>query len=148
MSFTFYIYFVIQVGICMLLYMYKLNKDVNFDCFFFLFILAINRPDITDTEMETVMDTIVDSLFCFFVTLGMLFKPICSFKVTNHLTHLEMLYTTIIIIIKDRVSCSSGCTGTQFVDHACLELTGDQPGSASPILRLKYILLHWATILF
>ncbi|KAK7836038.1 hypothetical protein U0070_004129 [Myodes glareolus] len=32
---------------------------------------AINRPDITDTEMETVMDTIVDSLFCFFVTLGM-----------------------------------------------------------------------------
>uniref|UniRef100_G1KQB6 Sec1 family domain containing 1 n=1 Tax=Anolis carolinensis TaxID=28377 RepID=G1KQB6_ANOCA len=27
---------------------------------------AINRPDITDTEMETIMDTIVDSLFCFF----------------------------------------------------------------------------------
>ncbi|KAH0620562.1 hypothetical protein JD844_021142 [Phrynosoma platyrhinos] len=31
---------------------------------------AINRPDITDTEVETIMDTIVDSLFCFFVTLG------------------------------------------------------------------------------
>ncbi|KAM4690169.1 sec1 family domain-containing protein 1 [Rhinophrynus dorsalis] len=31
---------------------------------------ALNRSDITDTEMETVMDTIVDSLFCFFVTLG------------------------------------------------------------------------------
>ncbi|XP_058018193.1 sec1 family domain-containing protein 1 isoform X2 [Ahaetulla prasina] len=31
---------------------------------------AINKPDITDTEMETIMDTIVDSLFCFFVTLG------------------------------------------------------------------------------
>ncbi|MEE6514854.1 hypothetical protein FKM82_023247 [Ascaphus truei] len=31
---------------------------------------ALNRPDITDTEMEAVMDTIVDSLFCFFVTLG------------------------------------------------------------------------------
>ncbi|EHB05342.1 Sec1 family domain-containing protein 1 [Heterocephalus glaber] len=31
---------------------------------------AINRPDITDPERETVMDTIVDSLFCFFVTLG------------------------------------------------------------------------------
>ncbi|XP_057284654.1 sec1 family domain-containing protein 1 isoform X2 [Pezoporus wallicus] len=31
---------------------------------------AINRPDVTDTEMETIMDTIVDSLFCFFVTLG------------------------------------------------------------------------------
>ncbi|XP_053330877.1 sec1 family domain-containing protein 1 [Spea bombifrons] len=31
---------------------------------------TLNRPDITDTEMETVMDTIVDSLFCFFVTLG------------------------------------------------------------------------------
>ncbi|XP_069065158.1 sec1 family domain-containing protein 1 [Pleurodeles waltl] len=31
---------------------------------------ALNRPDITDTEMETIMDTLVDSLFCFFVTLG------------------------------------------------------------------------------
>ncbi|XP_045143587.1 sec1 family domain-containing protein 1 [Echinops telfairi] len=39
---------------------------------------AINRPDITDTEMETVMDTIVDSLFCFFVTLGALPIIRCS----------------------------------------------------------------------
>ncbi|XP_028677110.1 sec1 family domain-containing protein 1 [Erpetoichthys calabaricus] len=31
---------------------------------------AINKPDITDTDMETIMDTIVDSLFCFLVTLG------------------------------------------------------------------------------
>uniref|UniRef100_A0A674A8A6 Sec1 family domain-containing protein 1 n=1 Tax=Salmo trutta TaxID=8032 RepID=A0A674A8A6_SALTR len=31
---------------------------------------AINKPDIMDTEMEAIMDTIVDSLFCFFVTLG------------------------------------------------------------------------------
>ncbi|XP_067334949.1 sec1 family domain-containing protein 1 [Channa argus] len=31
---------------------------------------AINRADIQDTEMESIMDTIVDSLFCFFVTLG------------------------------------------------------------------------------
>ncbi|XP_029454859.1 sec1 family domain-containing protein 1 isoform X2 [Rhinatrema bivittatum] len=31
---------------------------------------AVNRSDITDTEMENIMDTIVDSLFCFFVTLG------------------------------------------------------------------------------
>ncbi|KAM4662619.1 sec1 family domain-containing protein 1 [Discoglossus pictus] len=31
---------------------------------------ALNRSDITDTEMETLLDTIVDSLFCFFVTLG------------------------------------------------------------------------------
>ncbi|EHB18585.1 Sec1 family domain-containing protein 1 [Heterocephalus glaber] len=37
---------------------------------------AINRPDITDTEMETVMDTIVDSLFCFFVTLD---QAVCDF---------------------------------------------------------------------
>uniref|UniRef100_A0A8B9VZ68 Sec1 family domain containing 1 n=1 Tax=Anas zonorhyncha TaxID=75864 RepID=A0A8B9VZ68_9AVES len=35
-----------------------------------IFPKSINRPDITDTEMETIMDTIVDSLFCFFVTLG------------------------------------------------------------------------------
>ncbi|KAK3563097.1 hypothetical protein QTP86_016332 [Hemibagrus guttatus] len=32
--------------------------------------LAINKPDIMDTDMEAIMDTIVDSLFCFFVTLG------------------------------------------------------------------------------
>ncbi|XP_074548907.1 sec1 family domain-containing protein 1 [Halichoeres trimaculatus] len=31
---------------------------------------AINRADIKDTDMEAIMDTIVDSLFCFFVTLG------------------------------------------------------------------------------
>ncbi|XP_063039802.1 sec1 family domain-containing protein 1 [Engraulis encrasicolus] len=31
---------------------------------------AINKPDIMDTDMEIIMDTIVDSLFCFFVTLG------------------------------------------------------------------------------
>ncbi|XP_008312982.1 sec1 family domain-containing protein 1 [Cynoglossus semilaevis] len=31
---------------------------------------AINKADILDTDMEAIMDTIVDSLFCFFVTLG------------------------------------------------------------------------------
>lgn len=31
---------------------------------------AINRADIQDTDMEAIMDTIVDSLFCFFVNLG------------------------------------------------------------------------------
>uniref|UniRef100_A0A672HEU9 Sec1 family domain containing 1 n=1 Tax=Salarias fasciatus TaxID=181472 RepID=A0A672HEU9_SALFA len=31
---------------------------------------SINRADIQDTDMEAIMDTIVDSLFCFFVTLG------------------------------------------------------------------------------
>ncbi|KAK1893384.1 Sec1 family domain containing protein 1 [Dissostichus eleginoides] len=31
---------------------------------------AINRADIQDTDMEAIMDTIVDSLFCFFVTLA------------------------------------------------------------------------------
>uniref|UniRef100_A0A1A8KDF3 Sec1 family domain-containing protein 1 n=2 Tax=Nothobranchius kuhntae TaxID=321403 RepID=A0A1A8KDF3_NOTKU len=31
---------------------------------------AINRADIQDTDMEAIMDTVVDSLFCFFVTLG------------------------------------------------------------------------------
>lgn len=31
---------------------------------------AINRGDIKDTEMESIMDTIVDCLFSFFVTLG------------------------------------------------------------------------------
>ncbi|XP_072169857.1 sec1 family domain-containing protein 1-like [Diadema setosum] len=31
---------------------------------------AINRGDVKDTEMEAIMDTIVDSLFSFFVTMG------------------------------------------------------------------------------
>ncbi|XP_017295893.1 sec1 family domain-containing protein 1 isoform X1 [Kryptolebias marmoratus] len=31
---------------------------------------AINRADIQDTDMDAIMDTVVDSLFCFFVTLG------------------------------------------------------------------------------
>uniref|UniRef100_A0A8C7GDY3 Sec1 family domain containing 1 n=1 Tax=Oncorhynchus kisutch TaxID=8019 RepID=A0A8C7GDY3_ONCKI len=37
---------------------------------------AINKPDIMDTEMEAIMDTIVDSLFCFFVTLVSLFQKL------------------------------------------------------------------------
>lgn len=35
-----------------------------------IYFKAINRSDIMDTDMEIIMDTIVDSLFCFFVTLG------------------------------------------------------------------------------
>ncbi|KAM9787462.1 sec1 family domain-containing protein 1 isoform X3 [Syngnathus typhle] len=31
---------------------------------------AINRADAQDADIEAIMDTIVDSLFCFFVTLG------------------------------------------------------------------------------
>lgn len=48
------------------------HQLLSFTLFLTLFhtVSAINRPDITDTEMETIMDTIVDSLFCFFVTLG------------------------------------------------------------------------------
>ena len=89
---------------------------------FFLCIVAINRPDITDTEMETVMDTIVDSLFCFFVTLGKLLN-ICSFKETNYFTtHFDMLHT-LIVFLKERVLLAG------------LELTRDLPVSASQVLR-------------
>jgi hypothetical protein len=38
-----------------------------------LFVSAINRGEIKDTEMEAIMDTIVDSLFSVFATLGMYF---------------------------------------------------------------------------
>ncbi|CAH1791865.1 unnamed protein product [Owenia fusiformis] len=31
---------------------------------------ALNRGDVKDTEMEMIMDSIVDSLFCLFVTMG------------------------------------------------------------------------------
>lgn len=42
----------------------------RFICSASLSFAAINRADIQDTDMEAIMDTIVDSLFCFFVTLG------------------------------------------------------------------------------
>ena len=32
--------------------------------------LAINKGDVRDTEIESIMDCIVDSLFSVFVTLG------------------------------------------------------------------------------
>ena len=35
-----------------------------------MFVSAINRGEIKDTEMEAIMDTIVDSLFSVFATLG------------------------------------------------------------------------------
>jgi hypothetical protein len=37
------------------------------------FVSAINRGEIKDTEMETIMDTIVESLFSVFATLGVYF---------------------------------------------------------------------------
>jgi hypothetical protein len=37
------------------------------------FVSAINRGEIKDTDMEAIMDTIVDSLFSVFATLGMYF---------------------------------------------------------------------------
>ena len=39
----------------------------QYSCFFFI---AINKGDIKDTDMEAIMDTIVDSLFSVFATLG------------------------------------------------------------------------------
>lgn len=38
---------------------------------------VINRLDIIDMEMEIVMDIIVDSFFCFFVILGVVFIIRC-----------------------------------------------------------------------
>lgn len=35
-----------------------------------LYFSAINKGDTKDTEMETIMDNIVESLFSVFVTLG------------------------------------------------------------------------------
>lgn len=43
---------------------------------------AINRGDVKDTEIERMMDTIVESLFCVFVTLGewyFTFCPLCCY---------------------------------------------------------------------
>jgi len=45
-----------------------LNKDK-----LYVFVSAINRGEIKDTEMEAIMDTIVDSLFSVFATLGIYF---------------------------------------------------------------------------
>ena len=34
------------------------------------FVSAINRGDVKDTEVEAIMDSVVNSLFSLFVTLG------------------------------------------------------------------------------
>lgn len=49
---------------------------------------AINRADLQDTDMEAIMDTIVDSLFCFFVTLGESELMVCgAFRNTPECFH-------------------------------------------------------------
>lgn len=43
----------------------------NIKKIFNIFFPAINKGDTKDTEMEAIMDEIVESLFSVFVTLGM-----------------------------------------------------------------------------
>ena len=49
---------------------------------------AMNKGGITDSEMENILDKLVDSLFSLFATLGMLMRP--NYKLNNML--LEILY--------------------------------------------------------
>lgn len=44
--------------------------------YLFLYFSAINKGDTKDTEMEPIMDEIVESLFSVFVTLGRYFYPL------------------------------------------------------------------------
>lgn len=46
------------------LFMLKHQRNVNFSYY------GVNRGDIKDEEMESIMDSIVDGLFCVFATLG------------------------------------------------------------------------------
>lgn len=40
----------------------------------FYFVIGLNRSDVKDTEIESMMNLIVDGLFSVFVTLGKIFK--------------------------------------------------------------------------
>lgn len=53
-------------------------KWIIFIFFFIYCFIAINRGDIKDTEMDFIMDNIVDSLFSVFVTLGKTKQPVLS----------------------------------------------------------------------
>lgn len=65
----------------------------------YIFFPAINKGDTKDSEMEAIMDDIVESLFSVFVTLGMslLFKKISSclnfLLLTITLIILKMLFS-------------------------------------------------------
>lgn len=51
-------------------YQYQMTFAIKSN--FFKIILAINKGDLTDNEMESIMETITDSLFSICVTLGKL----------------------------------------------------------------------------
>lgn len=46
------------------------KKPKAVEVFLILQFLAINKGDIKDTEMDSIINSIVDSLFSVFVTLG------------------------------------------------------------------------------
>jgi len=47
--------------------------------------LAINKGDVKDTEIEAIMECIVDSLFSVFVTLGELISVVIGRYITSWL---------------------------------------------------------------
>lgn len=51
-------------------YYCKYMTSSIFQKFYLFFITAINKGDIKDAEMNAIMDTIVESLFSVFVTMG------------------------------------------------------------------------------
>jgi len=56
-------------------------------------VLAINKGDVKDTEIEAIMDCIVDSLFSVFVTLGELIGSYCC-----HFTNMLQLLPVVTLI--------------------------------------------------
>lgn len=50
------------------------NTKTNIQKFKFYFVIGLNRSDVKDTEIESMMNLIVDGLFSVFVTLGKLFE--------------------------------------------------------------------------
>lgn len=53
---------------------------------------AVNRGDVKDSDIDLIMDSIVDSLFSVFVNLGELpwtFHPALCYEMSSSLCHIE-----------------------------------------------------------
>ena len=60
-------------GKCKVAVLLKSTIFNHYQIVFYNYCLALNRPDAKDTDIESIRDTLVDSLFSFLVTLGKLF---------------------------------------------------------------------------
>lgn len=63
-----------------------------FNWYCILNLSAINKGDVKDTEIETMMDSIVDSLFSVFVTLGKFLLPMIKRVILSLLAAYDLFF--------------------------------------------------------